>query len=66
MHQRAAGEQLNAEELVWGLDLRAAVCLSSYLGFSGTSGFSAYEVLLSLPCPGVLFLLHEPLAVTSL
>lgn len=56
MHQRAAGEPLNAEGLVWGLDLTAAVslvCLSSYLEFSGTSGFSACEVLLSLRCPGV-------------
>lgn len=51
---------------MWGLDLAAAVCLSSCLEFSGTTGFSACEVLLSLPCPGVVFLLHEPLAVNFL
>lgn len=61
VHQRAAGEQLNAERLVWGLDLTTSVCLSSYLEFSGTSGFSAREVLLSLPCPGMLLLFREPL-----
>lgn len=61
VYQRAAGEQLNAEGLVWGLDLAALVCLSSYLEFRGTSGVSACEVLLSLPCLGVLSLLHEPL-----
>lgn len=61
MYQRAAGEQLNAEGLVWGLDLAALVCLSSYLEFRGTSGVSACEMLLSLPCLGVLSLLHEPL-----
>lgn len=45
---------------MWGLGLTASVCLSSYLEFSGTAGFSACEVL-SLPCPGVLLLLCEPL-----
>lgn len=55
------GEQLSAEGLVWGLDLTASVCLSSCLEFSGASGFSAYEVLLSLPCPGVLLFFCEPL-----
>lgn len=29
VHQRAAGEQLNTEGLLWGLDLTASVCLSS-------------------------------------
>lgn len=37
------------------------VCLSSYLEFSGTLGFSACEVLLSLPCLGMLLLFCEPL-----
>lgn len=37
------------------------MCLSSYLEFSGTSGFSACEVLLSLSCPRMLLLFREPL-----